>query len=65
MESLLQSLETIKSGVVHTASKDGKMWFCEFFNVSDPSPLLSRGIAGQFRVDFHTRGGPATIFSVH
>lgn len=58
-------LDTIKSGFVHQASTDGKMWFCEFFDVADPSPLLRRGMPGRFRVDFHTRGGPASIFSVH
>ena len=62
-------LGTIKTGVLHRASKDGKMWFCEFFDVSDPSPLLERGVAGRFRVDFHTlengRGRLANVYSVH
>jgi hypothetical protein len=58
-------LNAIKSGFVHQASTDRKMWFCEFFDVADPSPLLRRGMPGRFRVDFHTRGGPASIFSVH
>jgi len=50
-------LATIKTGVVLMASKDRKMWFCEFFDVSDPQRLLSRGIAGRFKADFHTRDG--------
>lgn len=50
-------LATIKTGVVLMASNDRKMWFCEFFDVNDPQPLLSRGIAGRFKADFHTRDG--------
>jgi hypothetical protein len=58
-------LATIKTGVVLMASKDRKMWFCEFFDVSDPQPLLSRGIAGRFKADFHTRDGRhVNVFAV-
>lgn len=57
-------LNTIKSGFVHQAGGDRKMWVCEFFDVADPTPLLRRGSPGRIRVTFHYRGGPASIFSV-
>jgi hypothetical protein len=59
-------LSTLKTGVVHMASRDGKMWFCEFFDVHDPQPLLAKGVAGSFKADFHTRDGKyVNISSVH
>lgn len=59
-------LASIKTGVVLLASKDRKMWFCEFFDVSDPRPLLARDIAGRFKADFHTRDGRyVNVYGVH
>jgi hypothetical protein len=59
-------LAAIKTGVVLMASNDRKMWFCEFFDVNDPQPLLSRGIDGLFKADFHTRDGQhVNVYGVH
>ncbi len=64
-------LATIKTAVVLSRSNDRKMWYCGFFDVQDPSPLLDRGIVGLFRADFYNRigrfgeDGEVTVYGVH
>ena len=69
-------LSTIKTAVVLRVSDDRKMWFCGFFDVNDPSPLLDSGRAGRFQVTFYNRtnldpmgrwvgDGNVTVYSVN
>lgn len=64
-------LAAVKTAVVLSASNDRKMWFCSFFDVNDPRPLLGKGIMGRFRADFYNRigrfgeDGQVNIYGVH
>lgn len=69
-------LATIKTVVVFRASNDRKMWFCGFFDVKDPSPLVESGRTGRFQADFYNRtlmdrmgrfvgDGNVAVYAVH
>jgi len=48
-------LGTLRTAVVFRASDDRKMWFCGFFDVKDPSPLIDSGRTGRFQATFYNR----------